>query len=96
MRTTVASLVPVSSASPVTVRAAHPAGSWATASATRCIERVMDGARVRTLAASAAGAGGVASPMKISFTSRVTLERYFRSWAGVNPPGGFGRVGLKG
>ena len=61
MRTTVASLVPVSSASPVTVRAAQPAGSPATASATRCMERVMDGARVRTLAARAAGAGGASA-----------------------------------
>ena len=58
MRTTVASLVPVSSARPVTVRAAQPAGSAATASATRCMERVIEGARVRTLAARAAGAGG--------------------------------------
>ncbi|GAA0489627.1 hypothetical protein GCM10010361_63630 [Streptomyces olivaceiscleroticus] len=58
MRTTVASLVPVRSARPVTVSAAQPAGSPATASATRCMERVMDGPRVRTLAARAAGAGG--------------------------------------
>jgi hypothetical protein len=50
------------------------------------MERVMDGARVRTLAASAAGAGGAAAGppglgvdlSKISFTSRVTHERYFR------------------
>ncbi|GAA5046747.1 hypothetical protein GCM10023336_11650 [Streptomyces similanensis] len=79
MRTTVASLVPVSSARPVTVRAAQPAGSFATASATRCMDRVMEGASVRTLAARAAGAGGAApgaplvpEPAKLSFTSWVT------------------------
>ncbi len=73
MRTTVASLVPVSSASPVTVRAAQPAGSLATASATRCMDRVMDGARVRTLAAREPP-----GLPKLSFTSWVTIERYFR------------------
>ncbi len=75
MRTTVASLVPVSSARPVTVSAAQPAGSSATASATRCMERVIDGASVRTLAARAAGAGGAGEAPalpKISFTSLVT------------------------
>ncbi|CAO0837052.1 hypothetical protein SMICM17S_13260 [Streptomyces microflavus] len=46
----------------------------ATASATRCMERVMEGASVRTFAARAAGAGGE-SPLKISFTSWVTSER---------------------
>ncbi len=84
MRTTVASLVPVSSARPVTVRAAQPAGSPATASATRCMERVMEGARVRTLAARAAGAGG-ASLVKLSFTSLVTPERYFRKGGATSP-----------
>ena len=79
MRTTVASLVPVSSARPVTVRAAQPAGSCATASATRCMERVIDGASVRTLAARAAGAGAAPTRApKVSFTSRVTVERYFQ------------------
>ncbi|GAA4694803.1 hypothetical protein GCM10023324_56920 [Streptomyces youssoufiensis] len=57
MRTTVASLVPVRAARPVTVSAAQPAGSAATVSATRCMERVMVGARARTLAVRAAGAG---------------------------------------
>lgn len=70
MRTTVASLVPVRSARRVTVSAAQPAGSPATVSATRCIERVMEGASARTLAARA--------PPKISFTSWGTHERYFR------------------
>lgn len=78
MRTTVASLVPVSSARPVTVRAAQPAGSPATASATRCMERVIDGDSVRTLAARAAGAGGE-SVLKLSFRSLVTFERYFQA-----------------
>ncbi|GHE34900.1 hypothetical protein GCM10018782_06540 [Streptomyces griseoaurantiacus] len=84
MRTTVASLVPVRAARPVTVSAAQPAGSAATVSATRCIERVIDGASVRTLAASAAGAGGAgaaaggagavgaAGLAKVSFTSYLT------------------------
>lgn len=89
MRTTVASLVPVRAARPVTVSAAQPAGSLATASATRCMERVMEGASVRTFAARAAGAGGApAVPLfppgerpgdrpsagaEISFTSSLTL-----------------------
>ncbi|GAA0489409.1 hypothetical protein GCM10009544_58110 [Streptomyces stramineus] len=76
MRTTVASLVPVRSASPVTVSAAEPAGSFATASATRCIERVMDGASVRTLEARAPGDGGVteaAGGAKVSFTLLLTF-----------------------
>ncbi len=84
VRTTVASLVPVSSANPVTVNAEHPAGSPATASATRCIDRVIDGANVLTLAASAAGAGGAECP-KLSFTLLVTFERYFQG-------GGLARV----
>ncbi|GGV48578.1 hypothetical protein GCM10010245_76540 [Streptomyces spectabilis] len=41
------------------------------------MERVIDGASVRTFAARAAGAGG-APPAKISFTSEVTLGRYFQ------------------
>ncbi len=85
MRTTVASLVPVRSARPVTVSAAQPAGSAATVSATRCIERVIDGASVRTFAASAAGAGGAGtaggapvepaalSVPEVSFTSYLIL-----------------------
>ncbi|BBC34256.1 hypothetical protein SGFS_055500 [Streptomyces graminofaciens] len=78
MRTTVASLVPVRAARPVTVSAAQPAGSAATASATRCMERVMEGASVRTFAASAAGAGGAcpvrpSAGAKLSFTSSLTL-----------------------
>ncbi len=55
--------------------AAHAAGSFATASATRCMERVMEGASVRTFAARAAGAGGAAvvdAGEKISFTSSLT------------------------
>lgn len=83
MRTTVASLVPVRSARPVTVRAAQAAGSAATASATRCTECVMDGARVRTLAVSGSGtAPPSASPpgVKVSFRSSVTCETYFPHW----------------
>jgi hypothetical protein len=44
------------------------------------MERVIDGPSVRTLAARAAGAGGVP---KLSFTLEVTSERYFRLGAGV-------------
>lgn len=77
VRTTVASLVPVRSAKPVTVSAAEPAGSPATASATRCMERVIEGTRVRTLAARAPGAGGVAAgarsaAVKVSFSLLLT------------------------
>ncbi|CAM5462429.1 hypothetical protein SALBM217S_04203 [Streptomyces griseoloalbus] len=57
MRTTAASLVPVSSARPVTVSAAQPAGSLVMASATCCMERVIDGASVRTLAVEGGGRG---------------------------------------
>ncbi|GAB2577670.1 hypothetical protein GCM10027168_08290 [Streptomyces capparidis] len=72
MRTTVASLVPVRWASAVTVSWAHPAGSAATASATRCMERVIVGARLRTLARSTPGAGegaGSGAPVKVSFAA---------------------------
>ena len=82
MRTTVASLVPVSSARPVTVRAAQPAGSAATASATRCMERVIDGRQRAHLGREGGGGGrggrrgpplrvacSSCSRLKISFTS---------------------------
>ncbi|GGZ50666.1 hypothetical protein GCM10010371_07860 [Streptomyces subrutilus] len=60
MRTTVASLVPVCAARAETVSREQAAGSEATASATACMERVIDGARLRTRARSAwaGGAGG--------------------------------------
>ncbi|GHI88255.1 hypothetical protein Sxan_56190 [Streptomyces xanthophaeus] len=92
MRTTVASLVPVCSASAETVRREQPAGSEATASATACMERVMEGARARTRARSSAGAGEGEGEgegeglVKVSFAFSLTSEIYFQTGADVKNP----------
>ncbi len=83
MRTTVASLVPVCAARAETVSRAQRAGSEATASATACTERVMEGARLRTRARS--GTDGLNGP-KVSFASSLMPEIYFRVTNRVNTP----------
>lgn len=78
MENTVPSLVPLRLVRPVTARAAQPAGAPATASATRFVERVMDGASVRPFTARAVGKSREAA-LKLSFRASCMTGRYFHS-----------------